>query len=359
MVKISQSALVACMALSSFSADAFTSYTTAPHHLASISPTHPRTQSTPAIIASRQQHTHLHLSSSSSTAESKKSSSLKRLPDSAVELTLHIPSTATSAAYDKTLSEVAKKVSIPGFRKGAKIPPQVLENAWAKQGGKKMLKTMTINDLCGELIGQTLKVEYELEPIGQPTLVTPAEQLAEGFTPGEDLQVVVKCDVWPEIQWKSKVVDDGQESGSTTSKPYFGLKGTYKRKPFNQVRFDAALRDLTERYAKLEPFEDDSQPLAMGDACKVNMVGYMATPDGEKGERLPEAASGDDVEVILGGGRYMVGLVEGLEGGKIGETKTVKVRFPDVRIPSNIFCMCRPLTLCSWQIDSSLCCISK
>jgi len=92
-----------------------------------------------------------------------------------------------------------KKVAIPGFRKGAKIPTQVLENAWAKQGGKKALKTMTINDLCGELIGATLKLEYELEPIGQPTLVTPAEQLAESFTPGEDLEVVVKCDVWPEI----------------------------------------------------------------------------------------------------------------------------------------------------------------
>ena len=320
MVKISQTALAAFMALSAFRADAFTYTAPHQHHrrLASMSPT---TLSQSSPIIARRQSSHLYLSS---TAESKKSSSLKRLPDSAVELTLNIPSTATSAAYDKILSEVAKKVSIPGFRKGAKIPPQVLENAWAKQGGKKALKTMTINELCGELIGQTLKESYELEPIGQPTLVTSAELLAEGFTPGEDLEVVVKCDVWPEIQWKK---GGGEDS---SSKPYFGLKGTYKRKPFNQVRFDAALRDLTERYAKLEPFEDDSQPLAMGDACKVNMVGYMATPDGEKGERLPDAASGDDVEVILGGGRYMVGLVEGLEGGKVGETKTVKVRFPDV-----------------------------
>lgn len=319
-------ALASCMALSAFHADAFT-YTapSQPHRHASIART-PCTISTTTqcSLPALRQNTHLHLSSTAE-AESKKSSSLKRLPDSAVELTLHIPSSATSAAYDKTLSEVAKKVSIPGFRKGAKIPPQVLENAWAKQGGKKVLKTMTINDLCGELIGTTLKSEYELEPIGQPTLVTPAEQLAEGFTPGEDLEVVVKCDVWPEIQWKS--VDDGDNT-----KPYFGLKGSYKRKPFNQVRFDAALRDLTERYAKLEPFEDETQPLAMGDACKVNMVGYMATSDGEKGDKLPDAASGDDVEVILGGGRYMVGLVEGLEGGKVGETKTVKVRFPDVSI---------------------------
>eukprot|EP00581_Thalassiosira_minuscula_P004982 CAMPEP_0183743702 /NCGR_PEP_ID=MMETSP0737-20130205/65355_1 /TAXON_ID=385413 /ORGANISM="Thalassiosira miniscula, Strain CCMP1093" /LENGTH=655 /DNA_ID=CAMNT_0025979329 /DNA_START=110 /DNA_END=2078 /DNA_ORIENTATION=- len=292
MTRFSQLALVACLALTSFHTDAFT--VTRP---ALIRPTSP-----------------LFLSSTS------ESSSLKRLPESAVELTLNIPSAATSAAYDKTLSEVSKKVSIPGFRKGAKIPPQVIENAWSKQGGKRALKTMAINELCGELIGSALKDEYDLEPIGQPTLVTPAEQLAEGFIPGEELEVVIKCDVWPEIQWKEV---EGKE------KPYFGLTGTYKRKPFNQERFDMALRDLTERYARLEPFEDQSKALDMGDACKVNMVGYMATADGEKGEKLPEAASGDDVEVILGGGRYMDGLVEGLVGGKVGETKTVKVRFPD------------------------------
>jgi trigger factor len=229
------------------------------------------------------------------------------------------------AAYDKTLTEVAKKVSIPGFRKGAKIPPAVIENAWSKQGGKRVLRTMTINSICESLIGTTLKDTYDLEPIGAPSLITPAEQLAEDFVPGQDLHVVVKCDVWPEIQWKNTNPSNGQYS----SKPYMGLTGSYKRRPFNQVRFESALNDLAERYATLEPFMDTSRALQMGDACKVNMVGYMATPSGEKGEPLPNAASGDDVEVILGSGRYMAGLVEGLEGGKVGETKIIKVRFPD------------------------------
>jgi hypothetical protein len=52
----------------------------------------------------------------------------------------------------------------------------------------------------------------------------------------------------------------------------------------------------------------------MGDSCFVNMNGFMATPEGEKGEPLPNAASGDRVEVLLGPGRYMEGLVEGLDG---------------------------------------------
>jgi FKBP-type peptidyl-prolyl cis-trans isomerase (trigger factor) len=61
------------------------------------------------------------------------------------------------------------------------------------------------------------------------------------------------------------------------------------------------------------------------------MDGYMANADGSKGEPLPNAASGDRVEVILGPGRYMEGLVEGLVGAKVGDTVTVKVSFPEVR----------------------------
>lgn len=292
MARITQMALAACLALSAFHADAFT----VTHHHTAIR------QNLPLFM---------------STTEP---SVLKRLPESSVELTLKIPAKATGAAYDKTLSEVAKNIAIPGFRKGAKIPAQVIENAWSKNGGKKALKTMAINELCGELISSALKDDHDLEPIGQPALVTSAEELAEGFIPGEDLEVTVKCDVWPEIQWKE--IPDQE-------KPYYGLTGTYKRQPFNQERFDAALRDLTERYTKLEDYTDADQALAPGDACKVNMVGYMATADGEKGEPLPDAASGDNVEVIIGPGLYMEGLVEGLEGGKVGETKSVKVRFPD------------------------------
>ena len=160
-----------------------------------------------------------------------------------------------------------------------------------------------------------------MEPIGQPTLATSAEVLAESFVPGEPIEMVVACDVWPDIAWKDV---EGQE------KPYFGLSGSYKRKPFNQARFEQAEKDLAERYAITEP-APEGFVLGMGDACVVNMEGYMAKEDGvTKGDPLPNAASGDNVEVVLGEGRYMEGLVEGLIGAKVGETKQIYVTFPEV-----------------------------
>jgi len=244
---------------------------------------------------------------------------LVRKPNSAVELTITAPAASTKAAYNKVCAELSKTISIPGFRKGSVIPPQVIENAMAAKGGKNALRTQAIQSLLNTLLEPALKDEHNLEPIGQPALVTSAETLAETFVPGEPLEMVVACDVWPDIQWKQ---DTGEE------KPYYGLEGSYKRQSFNQERFDQAMNDLAERYAVTTPAEDGSV-LAMGDACVVNMDGYMAAEDGvSKGEPLPDAASGDSVEVVLGPGRYMEGLVEGLVGAKVGETRSVYVTFP-------------------------------
>jgi trigger factor len=264
-------------------------------------------------------------SPSSDQAESSSKAVIKRLPNSAVEIAIPVPGQATQAAYDKVLFEVSKNVQIPGFRKGSRIPPAVLEQTMT--GGKNALKVQAINELLKKLVEPALK-EQELDAIGQPVLQVPAEELALEFTPGQELTLAVKCDVWPEIQWKTV---EGQE------KPYTGLNGKYKRKPFNAVKLNQALSDLKERYATLEPITDPEHVLKTGDACVVNMQGFMADADGNKAEPLPNAASGDRVEVILGPGRYMEGLVEGLEGAKIGQTVSVKVNFPDVRI---ISCIC-------------------
>jgi Bacterial trigger factor protein (TF)/FKBP-type peptidyl-prolyl cis-trans isomerase len=250
-----------------------------------------------------------------------------RLADSSVEIEIPVPGSATKAAYDKVCNELSKNIQIPGFRKGSRIPPQVLEQTMAAKGGRNALKVRAINELLLQLVEPTMK-EQSLQPIGQATLKIPAEELADSYKPGQELRLPVKCDVWPEIEWKGGNLEE--------TAAYVGLEATYKRKPFNQAKMDLALRDLKERYATLEPIEDADYALQMGDACTVNMDGYMAkaSADGTltKGEPLPNAASGDRVEVVLGKGRYMEGLVEGLVGAKVGETRTVNVNFPEVRI---------------------------
>jgi trigger factor len=246
-----------------------------------------------------------------------------------VAVDIFVPGKATQAAYDKVCTELSKQIQIPGFRKGSRIPPAVLEQNMAAKGGRNAMKVQAIQELVGQLVEPALK-EQALDPIGQPVLKVSAEELAETFVAGQPLTLQVQCDVWPDIQWKTPTT-------TTADKPvYVGLKGKYTRKPFNQEKLDLALRDLKERYATLEPIENASQhALQMGDACTVNMNGYLAVTEGTtvvKGDPLPNAASGDRVEVILGTGRYMEGLVEGLIGAKVGDTVTVVVNFPEVSV---------------------------
>ncbi|MGK3757688.1 MAG: trigger factor [Bacillariaceae sp.] len=136
--------------------------------------------------------------------------------------------------------------------------------------------------------------------------------------------MAVKCDVWPDIQWKKP------EGAKDSEKPYIGMKGIYTRKPFDKAKMDKAVLDLKERFAELETIEDKDYELKTGDACRINMEGYMANAEGGKGEKLPSAARGENFEVVLGEGRYMEGLVEGMLGAKVSDTKEVTVTFPDV-----------------------------
>jgi len=248
---------------------------------------------------------------------------LEKLPESCVRITLEVPGSATKAAYEKVCTELSKTIELPGFRKGSRIPPQVLEQNMAAKGGRNALKTQAINTLLSELIESALKEEHGLEPIGQPALETSAEELSNDFVPGDDFEMAVKCDVWPDIQWKKP------EGAKDPEKPYIGMKGTYTRKPFDKAKMDKAVLDLKERFAELETIEDKDYELKTGDACRINMEGYMANAEGGKGEKLPDAASGENVEVVLGEGRYMEGLVEGLLGAKVSDTKEVTVTFPD------------------------------
>mmetsp|Transcript_22006 Transcript_22006/g.65159 ORF Transcript_22006/g.65159 Transcript_22006/m.65159 type:complete len:685 (-) Transcript_22006:492-2546(-) len=326
MVRVSKSALALCLALASLApnSDAF-SVSASSRGASGVA----FVTAAPAS-ARRHQHATASLSmadddesssSSSSSSSGGGGSTLERLPESAVQIIIPVPGSATKAAYDRACTEMSKSVSIPGFRKGAKIPPAVIESTLAQRGaGKNALREQAVQSLVSQLVEPALKDEHDLDPIGTPVLNPGAAELAESFVPGEDLELKVRCDVWPEIVWGAPPA--GAE------KSYHGLTGTYKRKPFDEERFQKALTDLRDRYATLSPAEEGTA-LGMGDACVIDMVGYMANDDGTKGEPLPDAASGDDVEVVLGDGRYMEGLVEGLLGAKVGDDVVVSVSFPE------------------------------
>jgi trigger factor len=88
------------------------------------------------------------------------------------------------------------------------------------------------------------------------------------------------------------------------------------------------MASLQERAVELE---DTAEGYAAQkqDSVFCNMLPYEELADGSRGSALPQMASGDDVEVVLSDERYMPGLVEGLVGVQAGQTREIRVQFPD------------------------------
>ena len=69
-------------------------------------------------------------------------------------------------------------------------------------------------------------------------------------------------------------------------------------------------------------------PAVEGNEVLVDMIGFLANPDGTLGAPLPAVAGGENVNVPLAPGKFMPGLVEGLVGAKEGDERQITVTFP-------------------------------
>jgi len=194
---------------------------------------------------------------------------------------------------------------VPGFRPGAKLPANYLYQMFGEN---------TVKKLCATLLDQSIQEECEktgLALVGRGR-INDFNEL--GFTAGSPHTFEVECDLWPNISY-------GKNDG------YKGLSLTVTKGKFDGEKYDKVKLSIQERYKILT-----STPVGYaakhGDVVIANMKGYEKAPDGSKGAPLPSVASGESVEILLEKGKFMEGLIEGIEGSLAGETKTVAIQFP-------------------------------
>ena len=64
----------------------------------------------------------------------------------------------------------------------------------------------------------------------------------------------------------------------------------------------------------------------LGNAVVVDMTPYEVLADGSRGDELPKFAGGTDVEIVMDKEKFMPGLMEGLLGITVGDTREITVR---------------------------------
>lgn len=173
------------------------------------------------------------------------------LEDRQVKLVVTVEPERVQREMDAAARRIAKHLNIPGFRKG-KAP----------------------NHIVRRYVGEQALLEEALEPLGQAVYKEALEQAnlepyAAGSLTDISLEPVVMTftiPLQPEVQ-----LGDFRE-----------VRVPYESPQVSEEDVDAALRNLREEQATLEPVE---RPVAMGDVAVLDIVGTVANPDATPEQR--------------------------------------------------------------------------
>ncbi len=201
-----------------------------------------------------------------------------------------VPKEQIEQAIDARLKQVSRTAKLKGFRPG-KAPLKVIKQQFGAQVRQEVLSEMMQRSFA-EAVS-----EQKLNPAAGPRI----EPISAG--PGEDLKYRAIFEVFPEIALQK--VD--------------GLMIARPTADVTESDIEAMVQNLREQRPRFEPVERESRET---DRVTMDFEGQI---DGHPFE----GSKGDDVAVVLGGGRMLKDFETGITGLKAGERKTLDVGYPE------------------------------
>lgn len=192
---------------------------------------------------------------------------------------------------DKTFRKVNAKTTVKGFRKG-KAP----KNVFIKEYGIESLYNEAINEAIPNGYEKALN-ESKLEPVCQPKV---------------DIKAIDK----DHIELEYTIITKPEVKVSSYTK--LGVK---EEKPkVSKKEIEDEILKLQDKYA--EVIEKEDGVVEDGDTAVIDFEGSI---DG----KVFDGGSGKDYSLEIGSGTFIPGFEEQLIGQKIGETRDIKVTFPE------------------------------
>ena len=218
---------------------------------------------------------------------------ITKLPNSLVEITIEESAQKVAASRKAVIADAGKHVKVNGFRKGAKVPDELV----IRQIGEETLLQMTVEKAIEDSYRNALS-ENKLMPVSQAEIVEVQSQ--------SPLVVKIRVEVFPEVKVKES---------------YKKVKLPQKAVEVSDDEVLAALADIETRFTH---FHDVGAEHAahMGDRVTIDTDGYDA--DG----KLLEATSMREYPLVLGSKLLVPGFEEGMVGMKTGEERNLDITFP-------------------------------
>ena len=213
------------------------------------------------------------------------------------QLRLEIPGETVRAETDKIAADLARKVSVPGFRPGH-VPKSVVKTRFRKE-----LRDEMLSHLLPHSLGDAIR-EKELKVIGEPSV----EDLK--FKDDESIDVIFNVEVAPEF----------------TLSNYKELPLTKRVYRVRDEDVESTIERLRQGHAELVPVED--RPSQTGDVVTVNLTGHVVADETRDAESPVEDINQQDLEIELGAAGVFKEFTEELSGVKSGDTRTFVVTYP-------------------------------
>lgn len=216
---------------------------------------------------------------------------MEKLEGSKVLLEIEVPAEEVSKALDTAYRNVAKKVNIPGFRKG-KAPKKVLD----LHIGKDAIKEEAFHIILPKAYYQAL-AEKEIEPVDKPDV-----ELVK-MEEGENLIFKATVQGLPEV----------------TLGAYKDLGIKKEVEAVTEEEINKELEALQKKNSTLVTVDRDV--IQEGDTISLDFAGSIA------GEPIP-GGTAEGYSLEIGSKTFIPGFEEQLVGMKVGEEKEIEVTFP-------------------------------
>ena len=222
------------------------------------------------------------------------------LPQSRISFELEIPSETCKTCINETISSISRSAKIPGFRLG-KIPKQVL----IQRIGITQLHASALEKIIDKSWQEALKIK-SIEPLSEPELVDGFESLLAKFSPEKSLKVTLQTDVAPELKLKKSK----------------GLSVEIPKNKFDSQSVDEALEKSRSQFANIIPVSNRAAKL--GDIAVVGFKGKYK----DSGKEI-DGGTSESMDLELEKNKMIPGFVEGIVKMKIGDSKTLNLKFPE------------------------------
>ncbi|RYZ87556.1 MAG: trigger factor, partial [Proteobacteria bacterium] len=207
------------------------------------------------------------------------------------KINVEVPSTVVQNTFERIFKDIQKEVAVKGFRKG-KAPIATI---------KSMYLDRVKQDVAQELIQmhyvQAL-TEHKLDPISNP------EFEFDVPTEAKDFSFSASFDVRPEVNLKK----------------YEGIEVEKEKLVIDDKKVNDVLDNIRTSRASFENVLED-RPARVGDTAVVDFEGFVDGAPLENG-------TGKDHNLELGAKQFIEGFEEGVVGMKVGDNKTLNLKFP-------------------------------